>query len=78
VEVNNQIEKVRQKFKIKGCKFDLPTSLNADGAQVDISTMWHEDYTQINSWGHYYHHPNVKGSGLMYERSRIDVPEIYE
>lgn len=75
VEVNAVIEKVRQKYGIKGCMFDIPTSLAHDGKEVDTSTMWHEDWG-IN--GTYFHHPNVKGSRLMYLRTLIDVPEIYE
>jgi hypothetical protein len=74
VPINIQIEKVRQKYGIKGCKFDLATSLNHEGKQVDNTTMWFEDY----DWGKIYHHPNVKGSLQMYTRTLIDVPEIYE
>lgn len=74
IEVNQVIERVRQKYGIKGCMFDLATSLNHDGKEVDKTTMWHEDY----DFGQFYHHPNVKGSRLMFIRSLIDVPEIYE
>ena len=38
--------------------------------------MWFENYT--NGWGDYFHHPNIKGSRLMYLRTLLDVPEIYE
>ncbi|MBN8788162.1 MAG: SGNH/GDSL hydrolase family protein [Terrimonas sp.] len=78
VEANLLIEKVRRKYNINGCRFDLATSLNHDGKEVDKTTMWHEDYTAINNWGHYYHHPNVKGSYLMYLQTLTDTPEIYE
>ncbi len=74
IAANEMIAKVREKYNIKGCKFDLATSLLHDGKEVDKSTMYHEDY----SFGQIYHHPNVKGSRLMYVRSLIDVPEIYE
>lgn len=74
IPVNALIEKVRQKYGIKGCKFDLATSLNQDGVEVDKSTMYFEDY----DWGKIYHHPNVKGSRLMYLRALIDVPEIFQ
>lgn len=74
IEANVLIEKVRQKFGIKGCKFDLATSVNYDGNDVDRTTMYFEDY----DWGKIYHHPNVKGSELMYLRTLIDVPEIYQ
>ncbi|PVD49744.1 hypothetical protein DC498_22270 [Terrimonas sp.] len=77
-EANMLIEKVRKKYGINGCRFDIATSLNRDGKEVDKTTMWHEDYTRINNWGHYYHHPNVKGSRLMYLQTLIDIPEIYE
>ncbi|MBO9593978.1 MAG: SGNH/GDSL hydrolase family protein [Niabella sp.] len=74
VPVNAVIEKVRQRYKIKGARFDHATSLDADGAVVDKTTMWHEDY----DFGQIYHHPNRKGSGLMYLQTLKDVPEIYE
>jgi hypothetical protein len=76
VDVNRMIEKVRQKYRINGCRFDLATSLNNDGREVDKTTMWLEDYT--NGWGQIYHHPNVKGGRKMFERSLADVPELYE
>lgn len=76
VEANKTIEKIRRKYNIKGCKFDIATSVNHDGLEVDKSTMYHEDYT--GSWGQIYHHPNVKGSRAMYTRTLIDVPEIYD
>ncbi|WP_090388627.1 SGNH/GDSL hydrolase family protein [Niabella drilacis] len=74
VPVNAVIEKVRQKYKIKGARFDKATSLHFDGAVVDKITMWHEDY----DFGQIYHHPNVKGSRLMYLQTLTDIPEIYE
>ncbi|GAO43091.1 SGNH/GDSL hydrolase family protein [Flavihumibacter petaseus] len=77
-EINALIGKVRKKYNVKGCQFDLATSLQRDGKEVDKTTMWHEDYTAINNWGHYYHHPNVKGSRLMYLQTLLDIPEIYE
>lgn len=76
-EINLVIEKVRRKYGINGCKFDLATSLNHDGKEVDKSNMWYEDYSGSYGW-HIYHHPNVKGSRLMFTRTLIDVPEIYE
>ena len=76
VEVNKLIEVIRQKYKINGCKFDLATSKAYDGKEVDKATMYHEDYS--GSWGQIYHHPNKKGSLLMFTRTLIDIPEIYE
>ena len=74
IQVNNIIDQVRKKYNIKGCRFDIATSVNYDGKVVDTSTMYFEDY----DWGKIYHHPNVKGSKLMFLRTLIDVPEIYE
>jgi len=74
VAVNAVIEKVRDKYKIKGCRFDLATAIDQEGRQVDKSTMWFEDY----DWGKIYHHPNVKGSLQMYNRTLVDAPEIYK
>jgi len=74
IPINAMLEQVRQKYGIKGCRFDLATSLNHDGQEVDKTTMYFEDY----DWGKIYHHPNVKGSLLMYTQTLIDVPEIYE
>jgi len=77
IEINTLIEKVRRKYGLNGCRFDLVTSLNHDGKEVDKSTMWYEDYSKSYGW-HIYHHPNVKGSRLMFIRTLIDVPVIYE
>lgn len=74
VPENALIERVRQQYNIKGCKFDIATSIAQDGLAVDTTTMYFEDY----SWGKIYHHPNAKGSKLMYLRTLIDVPEIYQ
>jgi lysophospholipase L1-like esterase len=74
VEVNAVIEKIRQKYGLKGARFDIPTSLAHDGKEVDESTMWVEEY----GFGSYRHHPNVKGARLMYLQTLVDVPEIYE
>ena len=76
VDVNRMIEKVRQKYRINGCRFDLATSLKGDGQEVDKTTMYWENYT--NGWGQIYHHPNVKGSLQMFNRTLIDIPEIYD
>ncbi len=73
VKENRLIEKVRQKYNIRGCRFDLATSLAHDGKEVDTATMYFEDY----NWGKIYHHPNVKGSLRMYTRTLVDIPEIY-
>ena len=77
VAVNSVIKTVRQKYGIKGCLFDVATSLNQDGIEVDTTTMWKEDYTGGSIGRVIWHHPNVKGSLLMYTRTLIDIPEIY-
>ncbi|MDD7455996.1 MAG: Ig-like domain-containing protein [Bacteroidales bacterium] len=77
IENNALIEKVRSKLGIKGCRFDLATSLAGDGKEVDKSMMFWEDYSGSYGW-QIYHHPNGKGGKMMYERTLIDVPEIYE
>ncbi|MDR1155866.1 MAG: Ig-like domain-containing protein [Bacteroidales bacterium] len=76
VEINSLIDRVRLRHHIKGCRFDLATSLAGDGKEVDRSTMYWENYT--NGWGNIYHHPNEKGGQKMYDRTLIDIPEIYE
>ena len=77
VENNKLIDFVRRKFNIKGCMFDLATSLDGDGKQVDKTMMYWEDYSNSYGW-QIYHHPNVRGGLKMFERSIINVPEIYE
>lgn len=78
IEINKLIDKVRRKYRINGCRFDVATSVNRDGIEVDTTTMWHEDYSAVNDWGHIWHHPNVKGSQLMYLQTLVDIPEIYD
>ena len=77
IENNQLIEQVRKKFGINGCKFDIATSLNGDGKEVDKSMMYWEDYTGSYGW-QIYHHPNEKGGESMYKQTLIDIPEIYE
>lgn len=74
---NEIIEKVRRKEGIRGAKFDLATSIAGDGKEVDKTLMFWEDYT--GSWGwQIYHHPNEKGGTKMFERTLVDIPEIYQ
>lgn len=73
--VNTIIDTVRSNESIKGCNFDLATSLAYDGDAVNTDMMWKEEY---NSGADvYYHHPNIKGSAAMIEQLRLDVPEIF-
>ena len=76
IECNRVIEKVREKYGIRGCRFDVPTSLKGDGQQVDKPLMFWEDYTGSYGW-QVYHHPNSKGGQKMFEQTLIDIPEIY-
>jgi hypothetical protein len=77
VENNKLIDQVRRKFGINGCKFDQATSINSDGKEVDKSMMFWEDYSTSYGW-QIYHHPNKIGGLKMFERTLIDLPEIYE
>ena len=77
VSNNVIIERVRGKEGIKGCRFDLPTSLAGDGKEVDKSLMFWEDYTGSYGW-QIYHHPNEKGGRRMFEQTLTDIPEIYQ
>lgn len=76
VACNAMIEKIRQKYHIKGCLFDLATSTEHDGKEVDKTTMFHEDLS-AHGGPQIYHHPNRKGARLMYLRTLVDTPEIY-
>lgn len=77
IENNKLIEQVRNKWRINGCKFDIATSMNGDGIEVDKSLMYWEDYSNSYGW-QIFHHPNEKGGQKMFERTLIDFPEIYE
>ncbi len=77
VDTNKLIDQVRRNCGIKGCKFDLATSLNGDGKAVDKTMMYWEDYSDSFGW-QIYHHPNPKGSGKMFGQTKTDVPEIYQ
>lgn len=76
VKENKLIELVRTKSGVKGCKFDIATSLSGDGKKVNKSLMFWEDYSGSYGW-QIYHHPNGKGGKLMFERTLTDIPEIY-
>lgn len=76
VPVNQIIAQVREKYDLKGCMFDLATSLDGDGKVVDKTKMFFEDYWEEWKW-RVYHHPNWKGGQSMFERTLVDVPEIY-
>ena len=78
VSVNELINTVRLKNNIEGARFDLATSINGDGKEVDKTMMFWEDYppTQFNGW-QVWHHPNEKGSKAMFEQALKDLPEVF-
>lgn len=77
IENNALIETVRRKLGVNGCRFDLATSLAGDGKEVDKTLMFWEDYSGSYGW-QIYHHPNGEGGRKMFERTFVDIPEIYE
>lgn len=72
---NAQIDAIRAKYSLKGIDFDKPTSLNGDGQEIDLNTMWKENYGGTSI---YYHHPNTVGALKMLNQSLLDIPEVYE
>lgn len=77
VAVNDLLAKVRSDLNIKGCRFDLPTSVDGDGKAVDKSSMYWEDYSGSYGW-QIYHHPNEVGGVKMFQQTLIDLPELYQ
>ncbi len=77
VAVNDLLAKVRSDLNIKGCRFDLPTSMDGEGKVVDKSSMYWEDYSGSYGW-QIYHHPNEVGGVKMFQQTLIDVPELYQ
>ena len=76
---NAVIDKVRRNLNLNGVRFDLATSLDGDGKEVDKTMMFWENYppTQYNGW-QVWHHPNDKGSKAMFEQALNDVPEVFD
>lgn len=72
--VNADIDTVRAAKGIRGCNFDIATSVAGDGQSVDITKMYKEDY---GAEGIYYHHPNPYGSLAMYIQAQNDIPEVF-
>ena len=77
MEINRVIDKVRRELSVEGCRFDLATSVNGDGKEVDKSMMYWEDYSDSYGW-QIYHHPNKKGSFEMFKSTMEDIPDIYK
>lgn len=79
VEVNMIIDEVRKKYGLSGADFDIVTSINGDGVELDKSTMFWEDYgPDYKRYNHdYWHHPNEKGSRKMFERIKTDLPWLF-
>ncbi|MGE9314556.1 Ig-like domain-containing protein [Niabella sp. CJ426] len=76
VAVNDLVAKVRADLNIKGCRFDLPTSVDGDGKTVDKSSMYWEDYSGSYGW-QVYHHPNEGGGVKMFQQTLLDLPDLY-
>jgi hypothetical protein len=76
IKENKLIEMVRRKLDIKGCKFDMATSLSGDGKEVDKSLMFWEDYSGSYGW-QIYHHPNKIGGKKMFEQALLDLPNVF-
>ena len=76
VAVNDLVAKVRADLDIKGCRFDLPTSVDGDGKTVDKSSMYWEDYSGSYGW-QIYHHPNEIGGFKMFQQTLMDLPGLY-
>lgn len=72
--VNQIIDTVRANTGVKGCNFDLCTSLNYDGQSLNPDMMFLETYSGGSV---YKHHPNVAGSAAMIAQLRCDVPELF-
>lgn len=77
IQENNLIDQIRKSFGINGCMFDIATSIDGDGKEVDKSLMFWEDYSNSYGW-QIYHHPNDEGGRRMFERTLLDIPEIYK
>jgi len=77
VAVNDLIAKVRADLDLKGCQFDLPTSMSGDGKVVDKSSMYWEDYSGSYGW-QVWHHPNETGGAKMFQQTLTDLPGLYK
>ncbi|MGM9675655.1 MAG: SGNH/GDSL hydrolase family protein, partial [Bacteroidaceae bacterium] len=73
VHKNEVIERVRQKYGLRGCRLDVATSLHRDGKEVDKSLMFYEDWKDVYGKD-FYHHPNVEGARRMFLQTLVDVP----
>lgn len=63
---NNAINQIRREYGISGARFDLATSVNNDGVTFDNSLFIADKI-----------HPNNAGHKAMFERIKIDVPELF-
>lgn len=68
VERNNMIQSVRTSLGINGAKMDVATALNYNPASGYDSNLY---YTGNGT------HPNMDGQKKMYQRLRIDTPELF-
>lgn len=79
LEVNGMIDYIRNKYRLFGADFDIATSVNGDGVELDKSTMFWEDYgPEYKRYSHdYWHHPNKNGSKKMFEQIKNDLPWLF-
>ena len=67
IEENEKISTVRKNLRIKGAAFDVATSIDGLNILQDMS-LFKEDGV----------HPNELGLQKMYERFKLDVPEVFK
>lgn len=74
IDRNATIDTVRAATGVRGCDFDLATSLAYDGQELNPDMMWLETYS---GGAEYRHHPNVAGCAAMLAQLKNDLPEIF-
>lgn len=67
---NSMIQTVVETRKLLSVKMNVATSVNADGVTKDNSLFANESGIYI--------HPNIAGNLKIYERSLIDIAEVYQ
>ncbi|SHH68677.1 Lysophospholipase L1 [Chryseobacterium oranimense] len=67
---NSMIQTVVDARKLLSVKMNVATSVNADGVTKDNALFANESGVYI--------HPNVAGNQKIYERSLIDIAEVYQ
>lgn len=70
ITVNSDIDAVRTALVLKGINYDIATSKNFLNTVIDSAVY--------NSDGGVYVHPTKAGQIRMWQRTRIDLPELYQ